>query len=186
MKSFYFWSHFHTSVYLKVFTKEFNLFCSCARPSISILGPFFIEVWKYIQYRKVGSVFCGSASNCNIPMNITIGIRLKIDPSGLQQKCISGDFPQFLELSLLRTHIDGCFQSVCEAAVSRIFPKHLGKQTWRSCFKVKLWKNSKNSYFPKRALLRVSLSFGLRVSFIFLQGYRRSELLWGKSCEELK
>ena len=52
----------------------------------------------------------GSASNCNIPMNITIGIRLKMDPSGLQQKCISGDFTQLLELPLLRTHIGGCFQ----------------------------------------------------------------------------
>ena len=111
---------------------------------------------------------------------MTIGIRLKIDPSGLQQKCISGDFPQFLELSLLRTHIDGCYQSVCEAAVSRIFPKHLGKQTWRSCFKVKLCKNSKNSYFPKRALLRVSLSFGLRVSFIFLKVYRKVWIIMGE------
>ena len=45
-------------------------------------------------------------------MNIAIGIRLKIDTSGLQQKCFSGDFPQLLELRLLRTHIGGCFQSV--------------------------------------------------------------------------
>ena len=63
-----------------------------------------------------------------MPMNMKIGIRLKIDPSGLQQKCISGDFPQLLELPLLRTHIDGCFQSVCEAAVREIFAKYLGKQ----------------------------------------------------------
>ena len=116
IKSFCFCSHFHTSVYLKLLTKEINLFCFWARPSISILGPFIIEVWKYIQYRRVGSVSYGSASNCIIPMNITIRIRLKIDPSGFQQKCISGDFPQLLELPLLRTHIDGCFQSVREAA----------------------------------------------------------------------
>ena len=56
-------------------------------------------------------------------MNMPIGILLKIDPSGLQQKFISGDFPQPLELPLLRTHIDGCFQSVREAAVSGIFTK---------------------------------------------------------------
>ena len=73
------------------------LFCSWTRPSISIVGPFAIEVWKYIQYRRVGSTFYGSSSNCNIPMNITIGIRLKIDPSGLQQKCFSWDFPQLLD-----------------------------------------------------------------------------------------
>ena len=63
-------------------------------------------------------------------MNTTIGIgiRFKIDPRGLQQKCTS-DFPQLLELPLLKTHIGGCFQSVCEAAVSRIFTKYLAKQT---------------------------------------------------------
>ena len=62
-------------------------------------------------------------------MYATIGIRLKLDPSELQQKCISGDFPQLLELPLLRTYIGGCVQSVCDAAVSRIFAKYLGKQT---------------------------------------------------------
>ena len=60
----------------------------------------------------MGSTFYGSASNCNIPMNITIGMCLKIDLSGLQQKCSSGDFPQLLEMPLLRTHIGGYFQSV--------------------------------------------------------------------------
>ena len=43
--------------------------------------------------------------NLNIPMNVAIEIRLKIDPTWHQQKCISGDFPQLLELSVLRTHI---------------------------------------------------------------------------------
>ena len=61
-------------------------------------------------------------------MNMTTGIHLKIDPSGLQEKCISGDFPQLLELPLLRTHIGGCFRSIREAAVCRIFAKYLGKQ----------------------------------------------------------
>ena len=45
-------------------------------------------------------------------MNMAIGIRLKIDTSGLQQKCFSRDFPQLSELRLLRTHIGGSFQSV--------------------------------------------------------------------------
>ena len=58
-------------------------------------------------------------------MNMKIGIHLKIDPIGIQQIRISGDFPQLLELPLLRTHIRGCFQSVCGAAVGRIFAKHL-------------------------------------------------------------
>ena len=62
-------------------------------------------------------------------MNMTIEIRLKIDPSEFQQKFISGDFPQLLELPLLRTHIGGCFRNVREATVCRIFAKYLGKQT---------------------------------------------------------
>ena len=61
-------------------------------------------------------------------MNMAIGIPLKIDPSEPQQKCISEDFPQLLELAKLRTHIGGCFQSVREAAVSRIFSKNQGEQ----------------------------------------------------------
>ena len=79
---------------------------------------------------------------------MTIGIRVKIDPSGLRQKCILGDFPQLLELPLLKTNIGGCFQSVREAALTRTFTKHLAKQTLRSPFKVKLCENLKNSYFP--------------------------------------
>ena len=35
MKIFYFWSHFHTKVYAKLFSKEVNLFCSWAQPNIS-------------------------------------------------------------------------------------------------------------------------------------------------------
>ena len=53
----------------------------------------------------------------------------------------SGDFPQLLELAKLRTHIGGCFQSVREAAVSRIFSKYQGKQMWWSPFKVKQCEN---------------------------------------------
>ena len=62
MKIFYFWSHFHTNVYVKLFNEEVNLFCSWARPNICTSAPFDIEVWKYIQYRKVGSVFYRSDS----------------------------------------------------------------------------------------------------------------------------
>ena len=62
MKIFYFWSYFHTNVYVKLFSKEVNLFYAWARPNISILDPFVIEVWKYMQYRGVGSAFYGSAS----------------------------------------------------------------------------------------------------------------------------
>ena len=70
-------------------------------------------------------------------------------------------------------------KSVREAAVSRIFAKYLAKETWRSPFKVKLCENSKNSFFPKRAL-RVSLPFVLRVSFIFLQGYGKVSIIMGE------
>ena len=59
MENFYLWAHFHTNVSVKLFTKEVNLFCSWARP---ILNPFVIEVWKYIQYGRVGSVFYGGDS----------------------------------------------------------------------------------------------------------------------------
>ena len=62
MKKFYFWSHFHADVYVKVFTKKVNLFCSCTQPNICISAPFDIEVWTYIQYRRVGSVSYGSDS----------------------------------------------------------------------------------------------------------------------------
>ena len=56
MKNFYFWSHF---VYLKLFTKEINLFCCWARSNICISDPLVIEAWKYIQCRSLGSVIHG-------------------------------------------------------------------------------------------------------------------------------
>ena len=86
---------------------------------------------------------------------MTIRICLKIETSGFQQKCISGDFPQLLELPQLRTHIGGCFQSVREAAIGRIFSKYLGKRTWRNPFKVKLCKN------PKRVIFQIALCVSL-------------------------
>ena len=85
-------------------------------------------MWKYIHYRRVGSVFYSSALIAIFLFNIAIGIRLKIDPSGLQQKCISGDFPQLLQLPLLRAHKGGCFQSVRKVAVGKTLSKYLAKQ----------------------------------------------------------
>ena len=98
-------------------------------------------------------------------MNMTIGIRLKIDARGLQQKCFSGDFPQLLELRLLRTHIGGCSFADYSQSISE-------KPMRWSPFKVKLPENVKNSYFPKRDL-HVYLPFGLRVTFIFPQEYQK-------------
>ena len=57
-------------------------------------------------------------------MNMAIGIRLKIDTSGLQQKYFSGDFPQLLELRLLRSRIGGCFQSVCVQNIRKVSRKN--------------------------------------------------------------
>ena len=56
---------------------------------------------------------------------------------------------------------------------------------WWSPFKVKLPKNLKNSYFPKRAL-HVSLPFGLRVTFIFPQEYRKFWISVGSFLWHLK
>ena len=117
-KKFYFWSHLHTNVSVKFFNKEVNLFFSWAWPDISILDPFAIEVWKYIHYGRVSNLL-RQYFNCNICMNMAIRIHLKIDRlkiGGLQQKCITGDFPQLLELPLLRTHI---------RVASRVFVKQL-------------------------------------------------------------
>ena len=102
-------------------------------------------------------------------MNIAIGICSKIDISRLLQECFSGDFSQLLELRLLRTHIGGCFQSVPLQNICRVFTKNHCDGVF---FKVKLPENLKNSYFPKSAL-RVFLPFGLRVTFIFAQEYRK-------------
>ena len=68
--------------------------------------------------------------------------------------------------NVFRAQRGGCFQSVCKAAVSRIFAKYLGKEMWWSPFKVKLCKNSENGY-------------GLRVSVNFLQGYWKVWIIMG-------
>ena len=54
----------------------------------------------------------------------------------------------------------------------KMFPRYLGKPMWWSPCKVKLPENLKNTYFSKRALC-VSLSLGLRVTFIFPQEYQK-------------
>ena len=55
IKTFYFRSYFDSNICVKLFTKEVNLFCCWARAIICISGPFLTEVWKYIQYWRVGS-----------------------------------------------------------------------------------------------------------------------------------
>ena len=45
-----------------LFTKEVILLCCWARPNICISDPFVIDVWKYLQCRRVETVFYGSAS----------------------------------------------------------------------------------------------------------------------------
>ena len=95
-----------------------------------------------------------------------------------KEMCL-GYFLEFLELPQLRTHIGSCFQSVCEAAVTRIFSKYRGKKTWWNPFTVKLYENPKNSNFPE-CPLRVSLPFGIRVTFIFLQEYRKVWIIMGE------
>ena len=62
IKDFYFHSHFQSGVYVKLFTKEVDLFCRLVQSNICIWDPFAIEVWKYIQYRIADSVFHSTAS----------------------------------------------------------------------------------------------------------------------------
>ena len=100
---------FHSNVYVKLFTKEVNLFSCWAQSNICISQNYRDNTVQKRRQRLLQQRF----NFCNIPMNMAIGIRLKIHPSGLQQKCFSGDFPHLLVLRLLRTHIGGCFQSVC-------------------------------------------------------------------------
>ena len=62
-KFFLFLIPFSHKCLCEIFTKELNLFCSWARPSISIFNPFVIEVRECVQYRRAGSVFYSSVSN---------------------------------------------------------------------------------------------------------------------------
>ena len=70
MKIFYFWSHFYTNVNVKLFTKELNLFCSWARPSINIFDHFVIEVWIPLQQ-------CFNWNRNSIGMSIGIFLKYK-------------------------------------------------------------------------------------------------------------
>ena len=104
--------------------------------------------------------------NYNTPMDMTIGIAYT---TRFQQKYFSGDFPQLLEQSLLRTYIDGCFQNVRLQNICKVFRKN-------QCDEVLLkWscpKNVKNIYFPKRFVKGLLLFFHKNIE--------RSELVWGK------
>ena len=62
IKNFHFRSYLHSIVYVKLFTKQANLFCCWAQSNIFISDPFVIEVWKYLRYRKVESIFYMSTS----------------------------------------------------------------------------------------------------------------------------
>ena len=173
MKIFSFRSHFHPNIYLKLFIKEVNLFCCWTQSNICISDPFVIGKYRIFVLQKSRHCVLQERSSIlsNIPLNMAIGIHLKIDPKGLQQKQFSRDFPQLLELRLLRAQIDGCFQSVrfrgsCLQNIREVARKtNVMESLW-----IEAAQNWKNSYFPKLALC-VSLLFGLRVSFIFIQGH---------------
>ena len=62
IKLFYFRFHFHSNIHVNLFTKEVILLCCWARPNICVSDPFVIDVWKYLQCRRVETVFYGSAS----------------------------------------------------------------------------------------------------------------------------
>ena len=59
------------------------------------------------------------------------------------------------------------------------------KQMWWNHFKVKLPENLKNSYFPKR-FLRVSVPFGIRVTFVFPQEYRKVRISVEKKLSRIE
>ena len=56
MKNFYFWSHFHTNLYGKIITNEFNLFCSWARP-MSVFQIHFSQKYANIYSTDEWVVF---------------------------------------------------------------------------------------------------------------------------------
>ena len=46
IKKIYLWFHFHTNIFVKLFTKEANLFCSGGRPNFNVLD-LFVRSQKY-------------------------------------------------------------------------------------------------------------------------------------------
>ena len=143
LKIFDFWSHFHANVSVKLFTKELNLFCTWAWLNISIFGPFVIEE-QVVSFMAVFQLqYSYEYANWSSFTN-----RSKWASAETYLK----RFSTASRTATVKTHIDGCFWSVSEAAVCGIFSKFLGKQMW-SPFKVKLCKNSKNNYFPKHSFM---------------------------------
>ena len=57
IQNFNFRFHFSSNVYAKLFNKGINLFCCWARYNIFNPDLFAIKVWKYIQYRRIGTFF---------------------------------------------------------------------------------------------------------------------------------
>ena len=91
------------------------------------IGNYFshdLGIYFFINY-VLGQYYCVKT---DIPLNMIIGIGLKIDPGWLQQKCISGYFSQIGDIN--NTH-------------RWLLLKCLWKQMSWSPFKVKQCKNSK-------------------------------------------
>ena len=75
IKILYFRSRLHSSIYVKLFTKEINLFWYWAGSSICISDPFVIEISKYIQCRRIDRVFHSSSSIFAIILWISLRIK---------------------------------------------------------------------------------------------------------------
>ena len=133
MKSFSFWFYSTQAFIWNSLVRKSTYFVPEPDP-IQHLGPFVIEVWKYKQFGRVG-IFYGSASIAIFLYNNWNSFKNRSKWASTE---MSGDFPQLLELLLLKANLADCFQSVRDAAVSRIFAKYIVKQTRRSPFKVKL------------------------------------------------
>ena len=163
--------------------KEVNVFSSWAWPNVGIFDPFVIEVRKCIQYRRAGvsftAVFQLQYSYVYATWN-SFENRSKWASVEIYLRRFS---TAFRTATVENTH--GCFQRVREAAVRGIFAMYLGKQMWRSPFKVKLWKNSKNSYFPEHAFVSLFRLVQGLVLFFF-KNIEKSKLLRWKSCEKFK
>ena len=121
--------------------KHLTFFLSVFSYFSHTIGSYFshdLGIYFFINY-VLGQYYCVKT---DIPLNMIIGIGLKIDPGWLQQKCISGYFSQIGDIN--NTH-------------RWLLLKCLWKQMSWSPFKVKQCKNSKIVIFS--STLFVCLSF---------------------------
>ena len=79
----YYWYHFHSNTYVKLFTKEVIL--SLSRTEDCISNPFCHRSMEIYTVWKSRQCLVQQCFNWNITMNRTMGICLKIDPSGLRR-----------------------------------------------------------------------------------------------------